>query len=400
MKGIMRVILNGQEHVTSFVPHLIPILANLLTKVSRNPQHPTFNHYLFESLSGIVKFNPSHLAQLEQTFLPIFTNILGSDTPEFMPYVFQIFAQMLEQPATSPANYLPFFGPLLTPSLYENKGNIPALVRLLRVYLEKAAAAIVSGGHLTALLGVFQYLVTSKLYDHEGFNLLNTIIAHVPKEQLGDAITTIFNVLLQRLMQHRTSKFVKCLLVFFSLFALKLGPDTLVQTLDSLQAGGGLFKQVYNNVYLREVQKVSGGVPRKLCCVGLTKFATESNVLLSDACFAEMWSPTVVAILKMIELGEEADAEGEQYTKSQHTVTVEQLRNQEQGYMNAYCPLAAASKTEEDPCAHLPDERTHFANCLQTMMQSSPAHAQKCLAALKALPADVKTRLPPFLGAL
>eukprot|EP00667_Euglena_gracilis_P001365 EG_transcript_1365 len=393
MKAIMRVILMGQENLAGFVAHILPILTSILSQVSRNPQHPTFNHYLFESISGLVKFNPSNLTGIEQAIMPTFTEILSSDTAEFMPYVFQILAQMMEQHPQLTPQHMALFAPLLTPVLYENKGNIPALVRLVRVYLQKAPAQIVAAGQLNPTLGVFQYLVSSKLYDHEGFNLLNTIIGYFPREHLADMLKTILTLLFTRLMNSRTSKFVKCLIIFFSLFVVKLGADTLVQTVEAIQPGGGLWKQVFLNVWLREMQKVSGKNQRKLCSVALTKLLTESSTMLSDACFAELWSPALLAALKMLELGEEQDDEKDQYA-NRHVVTVEQLKDQEQGYMNAFCPLQCAQRPEEDPCADVPDERAQFAHSVQRL-QATP-HGPKCAAAARALPPDVQAVLRKF----
>ena len=101
-----------------------------------------------------------------------------------------------------------------------------------------------------------QYLVSSKMYDHEGFGLLNAIVGYFPREHLADVLKTILSILFTRLMSSRTVKFVKCLTIFFSLFVIKLGADTLIQTVESVQAGGGLWKQVFLNVWLRDVQKV------------------------------------------------------------------------------------------------------------------------------------------------
>lgn len=68
---------------------------------------------------------------------------------EFHPYVFQIFAQLIElRPAPLPATYMAIFPPLLTPVFWERHGNVPALVRLLRAYMAKAGAEIVQQGHL------------------------------------------------------------------------------------------------------------------------------------------------------------------------------------------------------------------------------------------------------------
>eukprot|EP00992_Anisonema_acinus_P015164 TRINITY_DN9637_c0_g1_i4.p1 TRINITY_DN9637_c0_g1~~TRINITY_DN9637_c0_g1_i4.p1 ORF type:complete len:551 (+),score=145.97 TRINITY_DN9637_c0_g1_i4:131-1783(+) len=394
MKAVMRVIASGQELAAPFVPHILPMLASILTQVAGNPRHPVFNHYLFESLSGLARVSP--VASIEPTVFPIFTTILTSDTQEFMPYVFQIFAQLLEQHPQAPPQYLQLLPPLLAPALYEHKGNIPGLVRLVRVFLEKSPQQVVAGGHLQAVLGVFQFLVQSKLHDHEGFNLLNAIVQYFPREQLGETLGMLMNVLLSRLMANRTTKFVKCLLVFFSLFVVRFGADALVETVEKLQPGASLWKQVYANVWLRDVQKVSGKQPRKMCVVALTRLAVESQHMFSDAMFNDLWPQTVVAIVKMLELGEEQDAEGlEGFAQRQNVLSVEQLREQEQGYTNAYCPLQAAQRSETDPCAEIADERAFVAQTLPRAI--SGPHGPRCRAALQAMPPDVKSRLQPLV---
>ena len=57
-----------------------------------------------------------------------------NDVQEFHPYVFQIFAQLIEtRPAPLPPAYMAVFPPLLSPLFWERPGNVPALVRLLQV---------------------------------------------------------------------------------------------------------------------------------------------------------------------------------------------------------------------------------------------------------------------------
>lgn len=72
---------------------------------------------------------------------------------EFHPYVFQIFAQLIEaRPQPLPALYLQLFKPLLAPLFWERPGNVPALTRLLRAYLAKASAEILQQGLLEVRL--------------------------------------------------------------------------------------------------------------------------------------------------------------------------------------------------------------------------------------------------------
>ncbi len=56
------------------------------------------------------------------------------DVQEFHPYVFQIFAQLIElRTGELPGVYLQIFPPLLSPQFWERPGNVPPLVRLLQV---------------------------------------------------------------------------------------------------------------------------------------------------------------------------------------------------------------------------------------------------------------------------
>jgi exportin-2 (importin alpha re-exporter) len=68
---------------------------------------------------------------------------------EFHPYVFQIFAQLIElRSAPLPGTYMAIFRPLLAPLFWERPGNIPALTRLLQAYCGKAMPEIAQQGLL------------------------------------------------------------------------------------------------------------------------------------------------------------------------------------------------------------------------------------------------------------
>ena len=51
--------------------------------------------------------------------------------------------------------YSAILPPLLTPTLWESRGNIPALVRLLRAFLGRGGQQIVAAGQVTPMLGIF-----------------------------------------------------------------------------------------------------------------------------------------------------------------------------------------------------------------------------------------------------
>lgn len=101
---------------------------------------------------------------------------------EFSPFVFQILSQLLELHASGefPDAYKALLPPLLTPPLWEQKGNVPALVRLMRAFLARGAESIVANKQLGPMLAIFQHLVNSKANDAHGFELVESIVEYVP----------------------------------------------------------------------------------------------------------------------------------------------------------------------------------------------------------------------------
>jgi len=90
-----------------------------------------------------------------------------------MPYVFQLFAALLEARPEGPlsAFYQGLIVPILSPTLWESRGNVPALARLLASIIPRAASEIVSNNQIEPILGIFQKLMAGRtkteLYDYD-----------------------------------------------------------------------------------------------------------------------------------------------------------------------------------------------------------------------------------------
>ncbi len=97
-----------------------------------------------------------------------------------MPYVFQLFAALLEaNPSASLSKYYTdLIPPILSPEPWASKGNIPALVRLLSAIIPRGVMYIVENNHLETLLGVFSNLVATRTNEIFGFELLESIVAN------------------------------------------------------------------------------------------------------------------------------------------------------------------------------------------------------------------------------
>lgn len=99
-----------------------------------------------------------------------------------MPYVFQLLGALLEINASAslPEYYQSLIGPILMPNMWEAKGNVPALVRLLSAIIPRGAEYIVKNNQIEPILGIFQKLASSKTNESHGFDLLETVISSFP----------------------------------------------------------------------------------------------------------------------------------------------------------------------------------------------------------------------------
>lgn len=363
MKAIMRTMSMLQENVLPFMAQLMKVLTEKLIQVSKNPSKPHFNHYLFESLCisirSVCKHSAEAIFQFEQALFKPFTDILQQDVQEFVPYVFQMLSLLMDYHQGSiPDTYMALFPFLLVPALWERPGNIPPLVRLLQGYIEKGNKQI-EAEKLNGLLGIFQKLIASKTNDHEGFYLLNSIIEHMPHEVVSQYTKQIFVLIFQRLSSSKTTKYIKSLLVFFGLFAVKYGAGNLVETIDSIQPK--MFGMVVERLYLQDLQKVSGHTERKICAVGVTNMLTESPAMIQT--YEALWGRLLQALISLFELPED-----ESVPDDEHFIEIEDTP----GYQTVYSQLAFAGKKERDPLAAIPDAKLHLAQQLGKLCAGHP----------------------------
>lgn len=101
---------------------------------------------------------------------------------EFMPYVFQLFAALLEcNPSGSLSKYYKsLIPPILMPSLWESRGNIPALVRFLSSVIPRGVRNMITEKQIEPILGIFQKLLSTKANETHAFDLLETVVGSFP----------------------------------------------------------------------------------------------------------------------------------------------------------------------------------------------------------------------------
>ncbi|VVC32399.1 Hypothetical protein CINCED_3A009409 [Cinara cedri] len=366
MKAIMRTFFTLNQQIIPLLAELLPILTDKLMIVARNPSQPEFNHYLFETISFCVKLvcelTPEGISSFEGVLFPIFQIILQQDIMEFMPYTFQLLAQLLEfhSPGNVGETYRILYPFLLTPGLWEKTSNIHPLVRLLRSYVRKTSPENFEKSlNINGLLGVFQKLIASKSQDQEGFRLLKTIIENCPIEVLQPQIKNIYVLLFQRLSSSKTTKFIRELIVFIFFCVIKYGASYMVDLIDSIQ--NGMFGMLLEKIILPDVQKVTGNINKKVTAVGIIKIITETSKLF-DGPYTLFWSLLLQSVVCLFELPEDETVYSEDILLPNDT---------DSSYEAGYSKLAFASEIEHDPLQGM-EAKVFLAQSLNKLMGQMP----------------------------
>eukprot|EP01061_Rhynchopus_euleeides_P013332 TRINITY_DN232_c0_g2_i5.p1 TRINITY_DN232_c0_g2~~TRINITY_DN232_c0_g2_i5.p1 ORF type:complete len:1444 (+),score=584.74 TRINITY_DN232_c0_g2_i5:69-4400(+) len=349
---IMRVIRSAQEHLSPYVASVLSPLREVLTQVSKNPTNPAYNHYLFESISGLIKYNPATVGNLEQSLFSNFAAILQQDVVEFMPYVFQILAQMLELRTDVPNEYGQLLDLLCSPELYKHKGTIPAAIRFICVFIEKIPEQF-NEQLVQRCLGIFQLLIKSKTLDHEAFALATQMVSSLPYPVLKAALPLgILFPIFAQLSSNKTAKLCRMFVLFLSVFVLRHGADEIISLINPIQPG--IWEMVYNNVWIKFITTVEGTVPEKTVRVAFIKLLTESQCIQQPT-QADMWGAGLGALLGLM-LGQKTKETG----RGRFDFKVHAADALGSTYTNSYCPLSCAAKSSVDYCSNVSNVNDYF----------------------------------------
>lgn len=245
-RAAMRIILVAKDELMDVYKDILNYLVKITTEISKNPSNPKFSQYIFESIAGLIKYtNKENLGEIEKELIfGPFQLILSQDVQEFQPFVFQIISQLLElndSTAQLPDLYKPILPPLMQPQLWEQRGNVPPLVRLLKAFLLRSSKEIVENNQINNILGVFQKLINSKVKDVFGFEILESLFSNITKDGLDQFTQPILTLLLTRLQASKTDQFTRSFITFLMLICTLqengYGTTYLINSFEKLQPG-------------------------------------------------------------------------------------------------------------------------------------------------------------------
>lgn len=373
MKCIMRVL--GVADIQLDVARIcIEGLGSILSEVCRNPKNPTFNHYLFESVAGLVKRaserDPTLVSVFETSLFPRLEIILSNDVTEFFPYAFQLLALLVElNRAPIPPIYMQIFEILLSPDSWKRSASVPALVRLLQAFLQKAPNEISQGDRLTKVLGIFDTLIQASSTSDQGFYVLNTVIESLQYDVLTPYVSHIWAAIFRELQRRRSVKLLKSLLIFSSLFLVKHGSANLVNTMNAVQPD--IFSAILTQFWIPNLKLITGTIELKLTAVASTRLICESPVLLDPAASAS-WGRMVDSIVTLLSRQEQDRVEEEPDMPD----IAENV-----GYTATFVQLYNAGRNQEDPLPDINDPREFFVSSLAQLCAQFPGRFPQVITA-------------------
>uniref|UniRef100_A0A2P2I486 Exportin-2 n=1 Tax=Hirondellea gigas TaxID=1518452 RepID=A0A2P2I486_9CRUS len=304
MKAVMRITESLKDKVVPFAGGLLTQLVAKLKLVAKNPTKPNYVHYVFESLTVLVKsvcaavdFNA--VEEFDKNLFPVFQDILRDEVDGIIPYIFQILSVMLEnQKAAIPDPYFQLLPFILMPALWERSGYVGPMVRLLQSFIEKAPGKIVEENKLNAILGLFNKLNTTRSHDHEGFFLLQCLLLYIPHQTMEEFWPQLFSVMFRRLTANKTTKYMKSLIIFFSFFVVIHSVQKLIELVERLQVG--MFGMVLERLVVPELSNI-GQSERKLCCVAITNVLCEPSIF-SGQYGGNHWQAVLATLVETVEL--------------------------------------------------------------------------------------------------
>eukprot|EP00457_Paulinella_chromatophora_P000950 gb/GEZN01000952.1/.p1 GENE.gb/GEZN01000952.1/~~gb/GEZN01000952.1/.p1 ORF type:complete len:1035 (+),score=156.51 gb/GEZN01000952.1/:38-3142(+) len=384
MKCVLRVCATSEEMIAEFVKVLMDSLTNILKQVAKNPRTPTFNHFVFETQACIIKYmckaNPASVANFEREIFPPFQIMLGMETcQEFGPYVFQILAQMLEIRKEMAKPYEMIFGPILSPTLWNNKGNIPPMVRLLSSYIKKGPSFVVP--KLTGVLGVFQKLNASSKQDVYGFELLKAVVEYVPRQHLEPQLPEILKLILLRVKAKSTTKFLAMFITWMCHVIVKYDSQVLMTCFDKVQPG--LFSNVTEKLWAPNIKCIYNSLDRKIVYCGMAKFLFGTPALTQGQ-GTKLWCLLVQGL--MISLKTKGKVEA-------NVADAEDYDVDSKAFSAAYVQLKYAAVPPTDVLPQCKSARAFLANSFKKGLSSDP----KIKPIIQELPVSLQKALQLFL---
>ncbi|KAH7090005.1 CAS/CSE protein [Paraphoma chrysanthemicola] len=303
MKCVMRVLIFIRDGVLPICDNILNNFIAIVKVIRHNPSNPRFQYFLFEGIGALIRFGaPKHPQLFEEKLYEPFAACLQEGVEEFTPYIFQLFSALLEANPSGELTsyYRSLFTIILQGSLWEQRGNVPALARLLTAMIARDAPHIVADKQIEPVLGIFQKLVSTKAHESYSFELIEAVITYIPPQALEPYFVTILQLMLQRLSNMKTENFQQRFIAFYHFVSARqdkgLGTDFFIHVTDQIQHD--VFKPMYLTVILPDTQKLARPTDRKTAVVSFTKTLGDSQAFVDR--YPKGWMLTAQRLIELL----------------------------------------------------------------------------------------------------
>ncbi|UKJ89772.2 importin-alpha [Theileria orientalis] len=289
-KCTMKIFLYLREDVRESGMLMIEIVISLIKMVTDNPVNPAYNHYLFESLSILLRLNlqtqsfgmGQPLEKIEESLIPILAMIIQQEMHPFIPYSLQVLCIMLKFANKASTTYLQLLNHLLTLETWKvSIANAQGNIKLLVCYFEKHT--IFEGEinkNMEKILNIFHFCLVHRKLSKHSLELINGIIRFLPLTYYVSFLKSIVTVLLTYIHNNKTGDVLVDVITTVSLLTVYLHLHkyemSLIDILESIQSGiTGSFLQM---VYLPNLKKTLNMEAKRVHAVAIAKMATSTNV--------------------------------------------------------------------------------------------------------------------------
>nr|GEZ38336.1 hypothetical protein [Tanacetum cinerariifolium] len=188
------------------------------------------------------------------------------------------------------------FGALEKPESEENQYIMRCIIRVLQIAdisheLSPQLVDLNRSPVLEYYMQIFDILLTTDLWKKS---------ANIPA--LVQYMNYIWFTLFTRVQNNATPRLVRCLIIFMSLFMVKHGTQTLVDSVNS--AGVNLFNSILDMFWIPTLKTITGNTVVELSAVASAKLLCKSPSLL-DLAAEELWGKLLDGIVTLLSQPEE-----------------------------------------------------------------------------------------------
>lgn len=304
MKAILRVLAVLKEAAAPYSADLFAKLIESLRTVSKNPRNPAYNHYLFESIAilarSLITAQSAAHPVVEKLVLPVLSDILAADVIDFFPYVFQLYALLVDSaPAGSltssvtSSTYIALVKKLLLPAAWDRSGVISAQSRLIQAYVRSAPECLVREHLVEALLGLCQHLLGAVATSLDGYNILISLMAALPVDVMSPYMPNVLRMCFMSLQKHKSSARVhRPFVLFMCKMFLIYGFDRVAAWGDTVQQN--VLAGLFTSEFVPYLPTVSRSRDKAFALAALIVLCCMSqNMIANSQVYAQAWAKLV-----------------------------------------------------------------------------------------------------------